>query len=213
MTISDDQLTVTLADSSFTNDSSTDIICSDEPEAGDGCSSQSTDTFSVVTSTAAAPMSTATLLSSRFTVQPAFPPQSVKLNHDYHNNEPDCLDSVAPPSAPPELGEVEVSAFQGREVFFPESETRKKVSFPEGEALIKGFAHAPNPWYNGRSNSIRFNSLKLCKIVFAMVSPRIFWFVLVFVLDRSMCIQILIAFTAPIYMFTVVVSMLYFLNH
>ncbi|KAF6030735.1 PPP1R37 [Bugula neritina] len=148
MTISDDQLTVTLADSSFTNDSSTDIICSDEPEAGDGCSSQSTDTFSVVTSTAAAPMSTATLLSSRFTVQPAFPPQSVKLNHDYHNNEPDCLDSVAPPSAPPELGEVEVSAFQGREVFFPESETRKKVSFPEGEALIKGFAHAPNPWYN-----------------------------------------------------------------
>lgn len=30
------------------------------------------------------------------------------------------------------------------------SETEKKrVSFPEGQALIKGFAHAPNPWYNG----------------------------------------------------------------
>lgn len=26
---------------------------------------------------------------------------------------------------------------------------RKRVSFPEGQALIKGFAHAPNPWYNG----------------------------------------------------------------
>lgn len=26
----------------------------------------------------------------------------------------------------------------------------KKVSFPDGESLIKGFAHAPNPWYNGK---------------------------------------------------------------
>lgn len=26
---------------------------------------------------------------------------------------------------------------------------RKKVRFPDGRALIKGFAHAPNPWYNG----------------------------------------------------------------
>lgn len=29
------------------------------------------------------------------------------------------------------------------------STRKKRVSFPEGQALIKGFAHAPNPWYNG----------------------------------------------------------------
>lgn len=28
---------------------------------------------------------------------------------------------------------------------------KKKVNFPEGQALIKGFAHAPNPWYNGKA--------------------------------------------------------------
>lgn len=32
------------------------------------------------------------------------------------------------------------------------AEMKKRVSFPDGQALIKGFAHAPNPWYNGKKN-------------------------------------------------------------
>jgi len=31
---------------------------------------------------------------------------------------------------------------------------KKKVTFPVGQALIKGFAHAPNPWYNGELVSV-----------------------------------------------------------
>ena len=34
------------------------------------------------------------------------------------------------------------------------AQKRKRVSFPDGQALIKGFAHAPNPWYNGKLNII-----------------------------------------------------------
>lgn len=156
MTFSDDQLTVSVPQAQLTNG-----LNAAPQSSKDKSSSEQSDWTAPTVTVAPIPKSTSAVSSlatvtsctssggsTRFTVQPTRADQSVI----YHQPPVRGQASMsATDGANTGINDSSASSFLADEQMESDSAQRKKVSFPDGESLIKGFAHAPNPWYNGMS--------------------------------------------------------------
>lgn len=106
-----------------------------------------TQTVSVVNATMASGSST------RFRVQPTCTSQSVTYNQSRFTSANSGASIHTVGSAITARTDSS-NATQSNAATLLDKGNKKRVYFPEGQALIKGFAHAPNPWYNGEFDYI-----------------------------------------------------------